>query len=863
MQYIFNDRRTYITSIEFQNTSPIVNIEKIVSFREDGIVGNFTKKEFCYSFNNITWSPWQTLNITNLSSIDFRDNQYFYLHVKYSRNKVIDGNIDRFSIIYDSKITTPSIIYDVSIIDADFLQGKDGEYYLNFSNHYGKIPTSSLTFFNVGGEVECADIIDASEYTTIRFRTFKGINNVIVYQDGDNIIIDVSDYTLKSYVDGSLNDIRSQYIPDFSLGYKFIWDTSGLLDVSIRTDGAQGVQGTQGTVGAQGTQGVQGSLGLQGAQGKIGSQGISGAQGKVGAQGSIGYQGVQGSIGIQGIQGTQGRVGSIGLQGVQGHIGSQGLSGVQGAQGNQGQKGDKGDQGIQGLAGSQGAIGSQGSQGMIGLKGDKGDVGSQGLAGSQGLVGSQGVQGSRGLKGDDGAQGVQGSIGIQGSQGMSVQGSAGKAGDQGAQGTQGAQGLSGIQGAQGSEGQRGVKGDTGSQGVQGTQGTQGAQGIQGVVGCKGEVGAQGTQGTQGRIGSQGIQGNVGYGSQGVQGAQGTAIQGVQGNVGIQGIQGATGSGGGASDASINELYQWQIIQDASIISSVIYTSSLDPSITMPSAVGGIPAGTTVSQLNNKTFSYLWDSLLFPTAYPTLTNPSATFVISSPSSTLQEVSANISIQFSATFNRGSISPQYSADSPYRSGPPNKYNYSGTGLPAYVDTSALSNSQTVSSYYIKLGNQSWSSYVSYDAGCQPKDSKGNNYMSPLPAGNTSTITRTITGVYPIFATTVDISLMTKQTLYDMNTVGPITLSLVAEVGGYKQAFELPNAWIGAPTNNPLTGIRTYNTVSGQWEYQGGTAAASLTKWTSSSTTETIQGYVINYTKYTYNQTDRSATQIRLEF
>jgi len=107
------------------------------------------------------------------------------------------------------------------------------------------------------------------------------------------------------------------------------------------------------------------------------------------------------------------------------------------------------------------------------------------------------------------------------------------------------------------------------------------------------------------------------------------------------------------------------------------------------------------------------------------------------------------------------------------------------------------------------------------------------------------------------------MTKQSLVAMTTSGPITLSLVSESGGNKQAFEVPNAWIGAPTNNPLTGVRTYNTVSGQWEYQGGTAGTSLTYWTSSGTTETIQGQSINYTKYTYNSDDRSAVQIRLEF
>ena len=67
-------------------------------------------------------------------------------------------------------------------------------------------------------------------------------------------------------------------------------------------------------------------------------------------------------------------------------------------------------------------------------------------------------------------------------------------------------------------------------------------------------------------------------------------------------------------------------------------------------------------------------------------------------------------------------------------------------------------------------------------------------------------------------------------------------------------------------------TYNSVSGNYEYQGGlnlpsTIAAdreiSLTYWTIFAVTESVQGNTINYTRYEYNGTDRGSVQIRLVF
>jgi hypothetical protein len=272
-------------------------------------------------------------------------------------------------------------------------------------------------------------------------------------------------------------------------------------------------------------------------------------------------------------------------------------------------------------------------------------------------------------------------------------------------------------------------------------------------------------------------------------------------------------------------------------------TNLDPTpINFPSDDDpNIPSGTT---FENKTFPEMMDLMLYPELDPTLTAPSNTFTIS-PSG-LREIGEVLStVTLSATFNRGSIDPAYGTDG-FRSGLPNTYVYTGTGTSNNAST-LLTDTETVSTYTVLSGANSWTGAVSYNAGPQPLTSKGNNFSSPLSAGTTSAITRTITGVYPTFATTSTIGTLTKQSLQVMTTY--IQVSMVAETGnGDKQTIDIPDAW------STITGLQQFNTLSGTWD------SISLSSFTTSATTQTIQGNSVNYTKYTYNGSTIGARQLR---
>ena len=264
------------------------------------------------------------------------------------------------------------------------------------------------------------------------------------------------------------------------------------------------------------------------------------------------------------------------------------------------------------------------------------------------------------------------------------------------------------------------------------------------------------------------------------------------------------------------------------------------------AFANIAAGTTFT---NQTFTEMMNAMLYPTLNPTLTAPSSTFTLTQQG--LQETGATLgTLNFNATLNRGSINPQYTSAEPFRSGLPNAYDYTGTTLPATVPSTSTSNAQTISNYLVLLGAQSWTGSVDFDAGVQPKDSVGGNFGSPLSAGTTSTVTRTITGVYRVFATTSSAGTFSPQSVQSMTTT--IEVSMVAEVaGGPKQGISIPAAW------SAITGLKQFSPFTNQFEVvPNGLAAFNITNENRNSP----DGTSVAYKRYTHTGSTIGARQLQ---
>ena len=313
-------------------------------------------------------------------------------------------------------------------------------------------------------------------------------------------------------------------------------------------------------------------------------------------------------------------------------------------------------------------------------------------------------------------------------------------------------------------------------------------------------------------------------------------------------------GKGGVQVSDNSL--GTIIIDASGISAGnTYINELSTAI----GVGGIIQDSSFFYTPGKTFEETMEAMFYPTLYPTLTNPNNSFVIQSGANSLEEINDALTVVFYSSLNRGSISPAYGTNG-FRSGDSSVFHYTGVDLPLSDRDDSGGNTQQIGPYTVLIGMQAgWTSAISYNEGDQPLDSIGNPYDTSLAAGTTSYKSVNFEGVYPIYATTVNIDVYTKQILYSMLNANNIVIPMRPESGGYKQSFDIANAWIGLPTDRRVRGIETFNTFAQIWEYQGGTENTSMTYWT-----ETITNYSgVPYTRYTYNGIDRSSIQIRLKF
>lgn len=265
-------------------------------------------------------------------------------------------------------------------------------------------------------------------------------------------------------------------------------------------------------------------------------------------------------------------------------------------------------------------------------------------------------------------------------------------------------------------------------------------------------------------------------------------------------------------------------------------------LAMPNSVGGIPAGTTANKLKDRTFTQLFDDLLFPTINPSIkTQPSASLSIN-PTATLVEIGTVQTYTLNASFNRG----QYELNGTVVSGKfpaSNATNFkvertAGTTVTIGTEGAGSNNSYSVSDadYEVPAGTTSYKVTVTYGDGDIPLDNKGNEYPSAQgKAGTKVSPVKQFTGVYPYYATTVDKSTQTKQPL---TTSSPVTYSLLSEASGG------PNSvWFPATKN--LTKVEGYNPV-------GATEAdkwfLDTSKWTSSDVTVQVQGKDVNYKKWT---------------
>ena len=277
----------------------------------------------------------------------------------------------------------------------------------------------------------------------------------------------------------------------------------------------------------------------------------------------------------------------------------------------------------------------------------------------------------------------------------------------------------------------------------------------------------------------------------------------------------------------------------------IYTSNLANTVEMVADVGGMAAGTTVADLSNiKTYDQLFDTILFPTSYPTASQPNVQVSCGVGLTCINTVIPTI------TFNTvvqtlGQITLNGANQGPYAgavigasiTGPDGGSPHTlGVG-PGDTDIDNLQ----ISNYTVTEGLQTWTLSADFAAGPMPLDSTGANYPSLQYTGGSDNAITSFVGAFPIqLGTAGGNTSWTERSLvsHDSNN---ITCSQAYDevAGGVRHRIAIADAMIDSKT----VGFQQWNPVASAY------ADLDASEFTSSAQTfNDVGGIVGNNVAYT---------------
>ena len=271
-----------------------------------------------------------------------------------------------------------------------------------------------------------------------------------------------------------------------------------------------------------------------------------------------------------------------------------------------------------------------------------------------------------------------------------------------------------------------------------------------------------------------------------------------------------------------------------INSSVSYVSVLPDNLESPDDVGGIEKGTLVSDLEGKTFSELFDKLLYPTIYPIIASYNSTS-LSDNVSNLQTIGSSININLNTSASFGSISLNGVTQSDY-AGAVTGAVISGPNNTSYTPTIGVT--EVVSNHVVFEGSNQWSIVTTFGEGPMPTDTATDDYPSiRFAAGGTKSSSTSFEGVYPIQLGTSGGS-FTERSLVSHGSSNVEISQSYSETAVLRHRVAVADDMIDSKT----VSFQQWNPVAGAY------ADIASTDFSSSSTTFNVEGNSVNYTLYT---------------
>lgn len=251
------------------------------------------------------------------------------------------------------------------------------------------------------------------------------------------------------------------------------------------------------------------------------------------------------------------------------------------------------------------------------------------------------------------------------------------------------------------------------------------------------------------------------------------------------------------------------------------SAELEQTLDVTETVGGVTSGTTYT-IGTK-LEKIFRDMLDPVKYPAFTAPSAT--LSATGSKLLETGGSLATTMTITFNRGAITPAYGT-SGYRAG-------EATGYTLADSESQVSNEFSVT---VTSAKTSYQGTASYAAGEQPKDSKGNDYSTPLAAGTVNTNTISYEFVDAMWSNVSNIATIAKMSLVS-KTAKQRDMVFPAQTVANPEVFDIPASWT-------VTAVQVKNDLSGAYE----NASSQFT--VTDATHNDASGTSVAYKRYTFN-------------
>ena len=285
-----------------------------------------------------------------------------------------------------------------------------------------------------------------------------------------------------------------------------------------------------------------------------------------------------------------------------------------------------------------------------------------------------------------------------------------------------------------------------------------------------------------------------------------------------------------------------------------YVSQYEDSMEVPNKVGGIEAGTTVGVLKNKSISEIIDDLLFPTIEPTKTVEP--FVVFNFADSNYSGSSNVIVELGkavlgvsqASLNKGkwSTGDEYAGNiESYKY----VFNINGTEVVNEEKESAVVPGITETVYNQPVKN-------TYTATIQYASTSVKNNKGEVVSGSGGTATKTLTvdvGVNWYASTDVDRQSLIPQNLASLtsNVTKTVTLQPHSSTeAGYKQSIKIPVKSGITPK------IESYDPSNGVW-------GDETRNWSRVELTETVNNIEVTYAQYTFKDSNRGATQVRITF